>query len=44
VLSIALQRAMHEALPCDPVMTLPSDHSPFYSMPDALARALLSLA
>jgi pimeloyl-ACP methyl ester carboxylesterase len=43
-LSIALQRAMQAALPCDPVMTLPSDHSPFYSMPRELARALLSLA
>ena len=41
---IGRQRAMHAALPCDPVITLACDHSPFYSMPDRLAQALLALA
>ncbi len=39
-----VQRAMQREWPCDPVITLPSDHSPFYSMPQRLAEALLSLA
>ncbi len=38
-----LQRAMQAALPCDPVFTLDTDHSPFFSAPEALAAALLSL-
>jgi pimeloyl-ACP methyl ester carboxylesterase len=41
---IDLQRAMHSALPCDPVITLPSDHSPFLSMPTELVEALDTLA
>jgi pimeloyl-ACP methyl ester carboxylesterase len=38
------QRDMQAALPCCPVMTLPSDHSPFFSMPDRLAAALIQIA
>jgi hypothetical protein len=40
----AYQAAMVRRSPCAPVMTLPSDHSPFLSMPDQLAAALLPLA
>ena len=41
---IELQRLMREALPCDPVVTLDCDHSPFFSTPDALCDALIKLA
>jgi pimeloyl-ACP methyl ester carboxylesterase len=37
---LTLQRRMHAALPCDPVITLDTDHSPFFSAPEALADAL----
>lgn len=43
-LPLALQREMQAALPCDPVITLESDHSPFLSIPDALAEALDRIA
>lgn len=43
-ISLDHQRSMHAILPCDPVITLESDHSPFYSAPCELADALLSLA
>jgi pimeloyl-ACP methyl ester carboxylesterase len=43
-LPIALQRLMLADLPCDPVITLESDHSPFYSAPETLADALSSLS
>ena len=43
VISLAAQRRMREALPCDPVFTLETDHSPFLSQPDALARILISI-
>jgi len=39
-ISIAMQRRLHGALPCDRVFTLDTDHSPFFSAPDALAEAL----
>ncbi len=39
-ISLAAQRRMQAALPCDPVHTLDSDHSPFYSCPAELARVL----
>lgn len=39
-ISLAAQRRMQQALPCEPVYTLDSDHSPFWSCPDALARLL----
>ncbi|MDL2403643.1 alpha/beta fold hydrolase [Rhizobium mayense] len=38
------QRDMQAALPCRPVITLASDHSPFFSMPDRLAAALIQIA
>lgn len=41
---LATQRAMQAAWPCATVATLDCDHSPFYSAPEALAAALLSLA
>jgi len=41
---LALQRAMQRAWPCDPVVTLDTDHSPFYSAPEELVGFLLSLA
>jgi hypothetical protein len=34
---------MQAALPCDPVFTLDTDHSPFLSCPQALAKLLGSL-
>jgi pimeloyl-ACP methyl ester carboxylesterase len=37
------QRRMQAALPCAPVFTLDSDHSPFLSQPEALARILISI-
>jgi pimeloyl-ACP methyl ester carboxylesterase len=43
-IGIDQQRAMHGAVPCELVITLPSDHSPFYSTPEKLAAALLALA
>jgi len=43
VITLAAQRRMHAALPCDPVFTLESDHSPFLSQPEALARMLISI-
>jgi pimeloyl-ACP methyl ester carboxylesterase len=42
-LSIALQREMQEALPCEEVVSLTSGHSPFLSMPSELAEVLLRL-
>jgi len=41
--SLAAQRAMQSALPCAPVFTLDTDHSPFLSQPEALARILISI-
>jgi pimeloyl-ACP methyl ester carboxylesterase len=41
---IELQRAMHAALPCDPVVTMDSDHSPFLGEPRALAMHLADIA
>jgi pimeloyl-ACP methyl ester carboxylesterase len=41
---IELQRLMREVLPCEPVVTLDCDHSPFFSMPDALCDALIKIA
>ncbi len=40
---IELQRLMQQALPCDPVITLATDHSPFFSAPELLADALESI-
>jgi len=41
---IEIQRAMCKALPCNPVVTLDCDHSPFLSQPAQLADALASIA
>jgi pimeloyl-ACP methyl ester carboxylesterase len=41
--SLAAQRRMHATLPCDPVVTLDGDHSPFLSAPQELARILISI-
>ncbi|MES2272241.1 MAG: alpha/beta fold hydrolase [Pseudomonadota bacterium] len=41
---LPLQREMQAALPCDPVITMDTDHSPFYSAPDALAQNLMAIA
>jgi pimeloyl-ACP methyl ester carboxylesterase len=41
--TLASQRRMRAALPCAPVFTLESDHSPFLSQPEALARILISI-
>ncbi|HEX5182007.1 MAG TPA: hypothetical protein VFW19_02525 [Allosphingosinicella sp.] len=43
-ISLEMQREMQAALPCAPVITLESDHSPFRSATRALADALLKLA
>lgn len=42
--TLAAQRQMRQALPCDPVITLESDHSPFLSHPRELAEALSRIA
>ena len=39
-ISIAMQRRLHAALPCQRVFTLDTDHSPFFSAPGPLAEAL----
>jgi len=41
---IELQRKMQDALPCQHVGVLDTDHSPFYSAPEALAEALIAAA
>ena len=38
--TLPAQRRMQAQLPCDPVFTLDSDHSPFLSHPEELARLL----
>jgi len=38
--TLPAQRRMQAQLPCDPVLTLDSDHSPFLSHPEELARLL----
>jgi len=42
-ISLEMQREMQAVLPCDPVITLDCDHSPFYSAAPELAEALLGL-
>jgi pimeloyl-ACP methyl ester carboxylesterase len=41
---ISDQRRMQGALPCASVTTLDADHSPFFSVPQALADALIAIA
>jgi pimeloyl-ACP methyl ester carboxylesterase len=43
-ISLEMQRDMQALLPCEPVITLQCDHSPFYSAVPELAQALLTLA
>jgi hypothetical protein len=38
--TLAAQRRMQAALPCEPVLALDSDHSPFLSQPQDLALLL----
>ncbi|WP_340313366.1 alpha/beta fold hydrolase [Rhizorhabdus argentea] len=37
IVPLAVQRRMQQRLPCDPVVTIPGDHSPFLSSPNLLA-------
>ena len=41
---IGLQRSMQKRLPCDPVVTMDSDHSPFLTAPAELAAHLSDIA
>jgi pimeloyl-ACP methyl ester carboxylesterase len=43
-ISLHQQRLMQDAAPCDPVIRIDSDHSPFLSAPEALAAALCQVA
>jgi pimeloyl-ACP methyl ester carboxylesterase len=43
-ISPAAQEAMYRALPCERVLSIRSDHSPFFSHPAALARAFQTIA
>ena len=38
----ALQKKMYDALPCGRVLSLATDHSPFFSAPELLTEHLLS--
>ncbi|MGG6310796.1 hypothetical protein [Paenibacillus macerans] len=40
---IQLQRGMYSQTPCEQVITLDSDHSPFFSHPEELTSHLLKL-
>jgi pimeloyl-ACP methyl ester carboxylesterase len=44
VLTLEVQRKMQAALPCDFTADIDTDHSPFYSQPEALAALLLEIA
>lgn len=41
--TLPAQRRMQSVLPCAPVFTLDTGHSPFLSQPEALARILISI-
>ena len=43
-ISINRQREMHAARPCEQVLTIETDHSPFYSAVDELTAMLLGVA
>jgi len=43
VIPLDFQRRMEAALPCDPVVTLDADHSPFLAMPERLAEVLIEI-
>jgi pimeloyl-ACP methyl ester carboxylesterase len=40
----ALQKQMYGPLPCERVMSIDTDHSPFFSAPEALTRHLIEVA
>jgi pimeloyl-ACP methyl ester carboxylesterase len=42
--SLEEQRRMYAAIACEQIISLDTDHSPFFSAPDALAAHLLALA
>ena len=44
VIPLALQRQMHSKLPCQKVVSIDTDHSPFFSAPQKLAESLTALA
>jgi pimeloyl-ACP methyl ester carboxylesterase len=44
IMPLALQRRLHAALPCDPVVTIDSDHSPFLWKPAEVADHLDQIA
>ena len=44
ILPLSVQRAMHTASPCAPVLAIDTDHSPFYSAPEVLATHLERIA
>ena len=41
---LSMQRREQKALPCDPVVTMDSDHSPFLCAPEELTRHLIAIA
>ncbi|MZQ83000.1 alpha/beta fold hydrolase [Paenibacillus sp. 5J-6] len=43
-IGIGLQRDMYNASPCDQVITMDSDHSPFFSHPEELTSHFIQLA
>ena len=43
-INLPLQKAMHSASPCRKVFSIDTDHSPFFSAPEALVRILLEIA
>jgi hypothetical protein len=43
-LTPALQKAMYTAVPCESVMSIDTDHSPFFSKPDELVEHLIAIA
>ena len=43
VIPLDFQRSMQAALPCEPVVILDADHSPFFGMPERLAEVLIEL-
>jgi hypothetical protein len=43
VLSLGKQREMQAAAPCEQVLTLKADHSPFLCAPEALAQAMVMI-
>lgn len=44
IVTLESQRCAQARLPCDPVIAIDSDHSPFISAPEDLAAALTSIA